>query len=393
MKRLHALLITLAICLASSAAAHAAPAAGAPVEIYAMLPLSGSGAFSGKSNQNALIALQNLANKQGGIKGRPVKFTFLDDQSSASTAVELTNQLVTKNVQWMLGPGVVASCRATEPILKAGPVQYCQSPAVHPAKDSYLFSGSVSSQDLIIALVRYARNRGWNRLAFITPTDASGQDGDQAIDAALAMPENKDMTLVRREHFNGTDVAVTAQIANIKAANPQAVFLWAPNAPFGTLLRGVSDAGLDVPMITTDGNMTYGQIKQYASFMPKEIYFPGLTYMLPDAAPPGKAGQPQRDFRAAMTSLGFPADLQSGFLWDAGQILIDALRTLGPTATSAQVHSYIENLHDFIGIAGPYDFRGGNQRGLTSENLVVMRWDAAKSDWVPVSKAGGKVGK
>ena len=58
--------------------------------------------------------------------------------------------------------------------------------------------------------MRYARNRGWNRLAFITPTDASGQDGDQAIDAALAMPENKDMTLVRREHFNGTDVTKLA---------------------------------------------------------------------------------------------------------------------------------------------------------------------------------------
>jgi branched-chain amino acid transport system substrate-binding protein len=386
-------LATLCLAVLVLAASTPASAAGDPVEINAMLPLSGQGAFSGKANQNALSALQSVVNKQGGISGRVVHFNFLDDQSSAQTAVELTNGLIAKNVQWMLGPGVVASCRATEPLLKSGPVQYCQSPAVHPAKNSFLFSGSVSSQDLVVALVRYARNRGWNRIAWITPTDASGQDGDQAIDAALASPENKSMSLVRREHFNTNDVTVTAQMTNIKAANPQVVFLWAPNTPFGTLLRGYTDAGIEAPAMTTDGNMTYGQIRQYTSIMPKEIYFPGLTYMLAGTAPAGKAGAPQRTFQEAMRGLNFPVDLQSGFLWDAGMMLIDALRKYGPNATSAQVHEYIENLHDFVGIAGPYDFRGGNQRGLTAENLVVMRWDAGKSDWVPVSGAGGKLGK
>lgn len=390
MRSLFAGVLALLVVLLS---ASSATLAADPVDIYAMLPLTGPAAFSGKGNQNALTALEAMVNAQGGISGRPVRFQFLDDQSSAPVSVELTNQLIAKNVQWMLGPGVVASCRATEPLLKNGPLQYCQSPAVHPAKDSYLFSASVSSQDLIVALVRYARNRGWKRIAFITPTDASGQDGDSALDQALALPENKDMVLVRREHFNNNDVSVSAQMTNIKAANPQVVFLWAPNAPFGTLLHGVSDAGLDVPMMTTDGNMTYGQIRQYASIMPKEIYFPGLTYMLTGAAPPGKAGAPQRAFHDAMRSLNYPVDLQSGFLWDAGLILVDALRSLGPNATSAQVHAYIENLHDFTGIAGPYDFRGGNQRGLTSENLVVMRWDAGKSDWVAVSRAGGALGR
>lgn len=390
MKRLTAALLAAVFW---SAAPHMASSADEPIDIYAVLPLTGPAAFSGKGNQNALTALQGLVNKRGGVRGRPIRFVFLDDQSNPETSVQLTNQLSAKNVQWMLGPGIVASCRATEPLLKAGPLQYCQSPAVHPAKNSFMFSASVSTQDLVIALVRYARSRGWTRLGWITPTDASGQDGDQAIDLALAMPENKGMVLVRREHFANNDVTVAAQMTNIKAANPQAVFLWAPNTPFGTLLHGVNDTGLDVPMMTTDGNMTYGQIRQYTSIMPKEIYFPGLTYMLAGAAPRGKPGDPQRAFQDAMRGMGFPVDLQSGFLWDGGLMLVDALRKFGPNATSAQVHDYIEDLHDFVGIAGPYDFRGGNQRGLSSENIVVMRWDTAKSDWVPVSNAGGTLGR
>ena len=390
MKRVFALALVAVLCGSPAAAA---PATGDPIDIYAILPITGAAANAGKGNQNALTALSTMVNAAGGVGGRPIRFQFLDDQSNPQVSVQLTNQLIAKNVQYMIGPGTTGSCRATEPILKDGPVGYCLAPAVHPAKNSYFFSASVSSSDLIVALVRYARYRGWNRIGFITSTNAAGQDGDVAIDAALALPENKNMVLVRREHFNDTDVSVTAQMANIKAANPQAVFLWAPNLPFGTLLHGVSDVGLDVPMMTTTGNMTYSQIRQYAAIMPKEIYFPGLTYMLVGAAPSGKLGDPQREYQAAMRAAGYQVDLQGSFLWDAGLIYVDALRKLGPNATATQFRDYIENLHDFIGIAGPYDFRGGNQRGLTADNLVVMRWDAAKSDWVPVSGAGGKIGK
>ena len=46
----------------------------------------------------------------------------------------------------------------------------------------------------------------------ITSTDASGQDGERGVDAALADPANKDMTLVTREHYAAADLSVAAQI-------------------------------------------------------------------------------------------------------------------------------------------------------------------------------------
>ena len=41
--------------------------------------------------------------------------------------------------------------------------------------------------------------RGWTRIATINPTDATGQDADKSIAAALAEPENRDMQVVDRE--------------------------------------------------------------------------------------------------------------------------------------------------------------------------------------------------
>ena len=46
--------------------------------------------------------------------------------------------------------------------------------------------------------VRYYRGRGFTRLAMITSTDASGQDGAHGFEETMKLPENKDMKLVRR---------------------------------------------------------------------------------------------------------------------------------------------------------------------------------------------------
>jgi branched-chain amino acid transport system substrate-binding protein len=388
-RRTAAAVTAFTVALLLGALPSASRAQDAPVDITAVLPLSGQGSFAGKGVQTALTLLQGIVNKQGGIKGRPVRFVYLDDQSNPAVSVQLTNQLAAQGVQYMLGPGVAASCKATEPILKTGPVQFCQSPAVHPAKNSYLFSASLSSSDAVFAMVRFARERGWNRIGWITSTDAVGQDGDAALDTALTFPENASLQLVRREHFSPSDLSVTAQMSNIKAANPQVVFIWTAGLAFGTLLHGVADSGMSLPFITSGGNMTFGQMRQYTALTPKELYFPGLGYIT-DTLSPGAVGVQQKLFRDALKAAGVVPDFQSALLWDPALIYVDALRHLGPDAKAADMRDYIENLHGFAGICGLYDFRDGNQRGLTADNVLVLRWDNAKGDWVTAGTSRGK---
>ena len=82
-------------------------------------------------------------------------------------------------------------------------------------------------------------------------TDATGQDGDRAIDRALALPDLKDMTIVARGHFNPSDVTVLAQLERIKAAEPQAMISWTTGAAMGTLMKGMAQIALDgkVPLL------------------------------------------------------------------------------------------------------------------------------------------------
>jgi branched-chain amino acid transport system substrate-binding protein len=124
-------------------------------------------------------------------------------------------------------------------------------------------------------LARYYRSRGWTKIALMTTTDASGQQFEAFFNEALTLPENKSLTIVAREHWAPADLNVTAQAERIKAADPQAMIGWSAGTPTGTLLRGLHDAGIDIPIACGNGNMIYTQLAQYASFLPSQLYFPG----------------------------------------------------------------------------------------------------------------------
>jgi branched-chain amino acid transport system substrate-binding protein len=272
------------------------------------------------------------------------------------------------------------------PLMKDGPVEYCLSPGIHP-EPGYVFTASVSTLDLANALVRYFRLKGWTRIALMFSTDATGQDAENGIKGVLALPENKDMQVVTTEHFNTTDVSVAAQIENVKAKNPQCLIAWSTGTPIGTIFRGITAAGLDVPTATTDGNMTYAQMEQYTAFLPKQLYIPAAQWVVRDTALlDPTAAKAHAEFYRLFGEAGIKPDISSELAWDAGMIVIDALRKLGPDAKAPQVRDFIQHLKGYAGVNGVYDFEKVPQRGLDVSNAVVTRWSPQEKTWQVVSK-------
>lgn len=360
-------------------------------KIDVITSLTGGASFLGKGEQQALQLLEKSVNKTGGIHGRPVEFVFYDDQSSPQVAVQLGAQLKAKNPAVILGPSIVAMCNAAGPLMKDGPVMYCLSPGIHPPKGSYVFTSSTSTYDLAKALMRYFRTNGWKNIAIMTSSDASGQDAERGLNEAAAMPENKALKIVARAHFNTTDVSVAAQIENVKAAKPQAFIAWSTGAPIATVFKGIVQAGLDVPTATTDGNMTYAQMKNYADFLPKQLYiasasWAGYGYQKLDP----RLESVIKEFYDQYAAIGQKPDLPASIGWNSGLIVVDALKKLGPKVTAAQLRDYLVDLKGVPGIDGLLDFPASPQRGLGLHDVIVTRWDPAKHTWIAVSKPGGE---
>jgi branched-chain amino acid transport system substrate-binding protein len=389
--------ITRAIALAASGLASilALGVCGAraadPYKIHAILPLSGGAAFLGKGEQQALQLFEKLVNQEGGINGEPLQFVYHDDQTSPQTTVQIANGILAEKPAVMLGSSIVAMCSAMAPLLKEGPFDYCLSPGVHPAAGSYQYSTSVDTHALIEALVRYFRLRGLTKIAFMASTDASGQDADRGFDAAIKLPENSGIQVVERQHFNPTDVSVSAQIERVKAANPQAFIAWSTGAPIATVFRAMVQAGLDVPFATTNGNQTRAQMAQYKDFLPKQLYIPTSVFLPHEGLftldPPVE--EAQKKFYSAFQAANIKLDNMSVLAWDPANLVIGALKKLGTKATAQQIKQFIDSQTAVPGVNGIYDFKTVPNRGMTVKNALVSRWDPAADTWVVVSQPTG----
>jgi branched-chain amino acid transport system substrate-binding protein len=360
--------------------------------IPVILSQTGAAAAPGSDQLAALQAYEKLVNRTGGIRGQQLHFQVYDDASSPQTAVQLTNTILAAKPAVVIGSTLAPATTAMMPFFKDGPVLYALTPLVFPEKGSWVFATLPLVSHVESVMFRYMRQRGWTKVALLRTNDASGQDNAKAIDAALAEPENKSIAITTTQLFNVQDINIAAQVSAIKFSGAQALFASATGAPFGTVMRSLADAGVDLPLFTGATNIAPAFIERFKQFVPKS----GLWIVFPSYA---KRDRPARDplkatideFYATLEGAGLQPGAAHAFAWDEAKIVVAALRALGPNASAQAIHDWIEALHDFPGALGMYNFRLGDQHGLDDKSLYIVRYvpTAASGDTQVVSDAGG----
>jgi branched-chain amino acid transport system substrate-binding protein len=384
-------LIAVAACLSCVVLASSAFADDQrSVDVPVVLPLSGPAAGIGQELQKSLQIAERYVNDTGGIRKQPLHFTFLDDQGQPQIAVQVMNQLKAANRPVVIGAALSALCKSMLPLVAdQGPVLYCLTPAVVPPAGSYVFAINAPSANELLTGFRFLRDRGLTRLAFITSTDASGQEADQNIKLGLALPENKALTDVAHERYNPGDISLAGQVASVKAAAPQAVFVFGSPVVLGTALHAISDAGLDVPVVVSQSLMSYNAMDQLASYLPKQLYFASSFWDAAAVLPEGPQRKQLETVSGLFRTAGIPLDFYQILPWDAAMIVADALRAVGPDASASAIRAHIASVHDYWGVDGLYDFRTGDQRGLGLSDVLMYQWIKDQREWHPVSLGGG----
>jgi branched-chain amino acid transport system substrate-binding protein len=368
--------------------------AGEPYEIHVIATITGPSAFVGQYMKLNFEAFEDWVNQSGGIGGRPLHFVYGDNQSQPQISVQLATEVLASHPAAMMVTGPVANCAAVVPLLADGPVTWCNSPALHPKPDTYALASGPDTLDGVNAVLRYYRMKGWTKIGILNSTDVTGQDADRAIEADMKLPDNAPMQIVAYEHFNPSDLTVSAQIERIKAGGAQALIAWTTGSPAATVFKGMIQSGLDVPVAPTGGNQVFQQLAQYESFLPKGLVlssalFPpheGLLTLDP------RVEKTQHEMYAILAKHGLKADNNTADTWDAALITVAGLRALGPDATAAQLRQWILALKDFPGINGLYDFTQFPDRGLSHNTSALVRYEPKGPDgphWEWLSEVGG----
>ena len=359
--------------------------------IDVIISTSGPGAALGEDLAAGFNAFEVFANKTGGIRGTPLHFHILDDQSQPAVAVQLLQGLAGRPAV-VMGSALTGTALAMAPfVAKDGPVLYGLTPNLSPPPGGYLFATSAQVRDFIGIAVTYFKARGLTKIAVIRTNDASGQTGLAATEASIALPENKGATIVDRESFSNDDVSINAQAARVKASGAQAIVLLASGTAFGTAVHAMNDIGLDLPVFTSTANLSPVLLERFKAFLPKELVVSGPSFFNRDRARNDPLKKPIDDFYEALAAQNINVPLITyAFAWDPALIVTSGLRALGTSATAAQLRDYIEKQRRFPGVQGIYDFSSGDQHGLTLAGMLVLRSDPNHLGRLTVvSKQGG----
>jgi len=321
----------------------------------------------------------DYVNSKGGVKGHKIKIESADDQSKPDQALQQTRDMIGKKVTALVGPSVVANCNAVAPFVKDnGPVQYCLSPGINAS--GFVWSASAKTDALAEETMNYWKTKGITRIAVINTTDASGTDGGRAATEAA---QKAGMTVTAQVTYEPAAVSATAQLQQAMASNPQALVVWSTGTPVGVALKGIQQLGIDLPVMTTDGNLAGAFLERIADYTPKTLLIPATRDFWWDTLP---KSDPAYDLEkqyhdAYQKKFNETPDFGPGVGYDAVLVLAEALKHAKSTSAS-DIRKAMESIDGFVGVVGTYHMSADDHRGLTVKDVAMVQAENGKFTYV-----------
>ncbi|MCD6519745.1 MAG: ABC transporter substrate-binding protein [Anaerolineae bacterium] len=387
------LVLSMVGCQGKSTPSSKAGQQGTTYKIGFIAAITGKASFLGEPERDVAVMLQKQLDEQGGITGpdgvvHPVKILIHDTEGSGDVAIPVVKKLINdEQVVAIIGPTRSPVTMALIPVIQEAEVPMISmassSAIVEPvAERKWIFKVAQSNKHTAPWQVRYAKAKGWTKVANIYVNNAYGEDGAKAIRAAA---KEAGVQIVLEETFDATDTDMTAQITKIKASDAQAVLVTAIPPAAAIFTKQYRELGVSLPLIHNSGVAMKPFIDLAGAENVEGVVFPMGKLVAADALPdddPQKAVL-QKFIKDYTSHTGKPPSTFAGHAWDSIQIILQVLQTL-PEGLSieeqrAQLRDGIENLKGFVGVDGVFNFSPEDHVGLSSDDVVLVR--ITNGDW------------
>jgi branched-chain amino acid transport system substrate-binding protein len=250
------------------------------------------------------------------------------------------------------------------------------------AERTWIFKSAQNNRHTAPMQVKYAKAKGFTKIANFYVNDAYGEDGAKAI---REVAETEGLEIVLEDTFGAADTDMTAQLTKLKASDAQALLVTAIPPAAAVLTKQFREMGITIPLIHNHGIGMKPFISLAGEANAEGVVFPmgKLVAMnaLPDSDPQKKVLQDfARDYEA---SAGQAPSTFAGHAWDATQIILKALEQVPDGLTvqeqRARLREEIEKISDFAGTAGVFNMSAQDHVGLGPNDVVMAR--ITNGDW------------
>ena len=360
------------------------------IKVGVWTPLSGPLALLGTSARDGVEVWAKEVNAAGGIYGRKISVICYDDGASPQEGQAAVRRLVEQDKVFMLIAG--SSSGSTLPMRKY--ITKKKVPFVSSISSNnnlmnpfsrYIFRIYANETDQAKAIINYMiGHEKIKRPAIIYNSNDYGVGGYEEVKAQLH--EKYNMDLVAAERYNPGDQDFSAQLLRIKAADPDAVLVYAFAASAGIIARQANELGIKTKMY--GGGATATNLFQRAAGEAAV----GFTacFVLPEMADNENASvvKAYRDsLKSAKYPKAFPAGRPSEYdlsAYGAGKVCEEALLKAGKEVTRESFIDALESLKDFnTGVTFPITYTSDNHEGTRRMQIITigddLKWHVNQS--------------
>jgi branched-chain amino acid transport system substrate-binding protein len=336
---------------------------------YAAAMTGGLAPFDTPFKEGLEVAVQEL-NSKGGIDGHiPISLAVKDIKSEAALAAQVAQELVDSGVDMLItGCDVDLSISSGNVAQAAGipAISSCATtPTVPQAVGDYMFLISMGDNAQAAVLAEFAKEQGYQTAYLLgSPDTGYTQKLPEYFRAAFTKVGGE---IAGEDTFtvNSTDFA--AQITKIQnlSSKPDVIFTPAYVPDSAVFLKQLRAAGVDIPVLSTDGNDSPLLIEVGGDAVEGMVF---TTHGFP------AEGSPLEKFNKTYEEVkGGPPESVFAALGADFVAAVDAAVTKAGTTDPAAVRDALDSLEDVQGATGSITFKDQARVPLKEIALVTVK--------------------
>lgn len=334
---------------------------------------SGSAAELGRNMNVGIRAAFDEVNAQGGIHGRMLAVSSLDDVYTPANAALNTIELIEEHeVFALIGAVGTPTSRAAVPVAHEAGVPYI-APFTgaeflrDPDLDNVLNLRSSYFQETEEMVERLTSDLGITRISIFYQDDSFGRAGLQGV---LNAVEKRDMELASIGLYKRLTTAVKGALLDISQGNPQAVIIIGAYEPSAALITWARHIGID-PVFIAVSFVGSNALAQSLGPMGENVFVTQVVPFPKDDSLP--VTQDYLQALAASSPSSEPGFVSfEGYL--AGRLAIEGVRRCGQDVTR---ECFLESLRDGEPIdLGGFQVQFGSSDNQGSDRVFITRIDA-----------------
>lgn len=339
------------------------------VRLGALFAVTGSASFLGMPEKNTLEMLVEEANANGGINGEKIELIIYDTKSDDAEARKKFLRLVKKDrVIAVIGPTTSGESLAVRDLAtseKIPLISCASSDRIVTPINKYIFKVAPSDVHAVEKIFEYLKNIGKKNVGIITAQNGFGDAGRAAL---LKIKDAYGINVVADEKFRDTDKDMTTQLTKINDKNPDAVIVWGVGPAPALVAKNFRQLGFKSTLVMSHG-VASKKFIELAGDSAEGIILPAGRLVVADKLPESDrfknlltvyAKSYTEKYNDAISTFG-------GHAFDAFKIFeIAYLKDKNDIASS------IENIKNYLGTYGEFNFGGNDHNGLSKDAFVMI---------------------